>query len=164
MARPKLTDEEKRTRRVVVRFSEAEFELVAARARAEGNGDLSPFLRALVLGESPSTKRARKADHAHRQLMKILNNLDQLASALGGEDAERGLGKAQAIYRRLSKSGATERVSPDSVERLRAEGTMLNSLTRRANMGREIKNTELQECLHHVLATLRAIEEEAGRK
>ena len=164
MARPKLTDEEKRTRRVVVRFSEAEFEQLAARARAEGNGDLSPFLRAIALGESPSTKRAHKADHAHRQLMMILNNLDQLAKALGGDDTERTLEKAQAIYRRLAKIGATERVSPDSVEKLRAEGTMLNRLTRRANMGREIENAELQECLHHVLATLRAIEEEAGRK
>ena len=148
----------------MVRFTEAEFEQIAARARAEGNGDLSPFLRALALGESPSNKRAQKSDDVHRQVIKVLNNLDQLSRALGGDDLEQALDKAQSIFRRLSRSGATERISPDHIERLRAEGVSLNRLTRRANMGRDISNAEIQDCLGHVLSTLRDIEEAAAKK
>ena len=164
MARQKLAHKDKRHRRVEVLFTDDEYEQVAARARAEGNGDLSPFLRALALGEAPSSKRSNKADLALRQLMKVLNNLDQLARALGGEDIETALGKAQAIYRRLSRDGATERVPPESLERIRAEGTALNRLARRANMGKAIHKDEIQDTLHHLLAALRAMEEAATPK
>lgn len=145
-------------------LTEAEYEQVAARARREGNGDLSPFLRALALGESPSARRSRKADHAHRQLIMVLNNLDQIARALGDKDTEQALEKAQAIYRRLHNGEAIERVSERAIEHLRAEGTALNRIARLANMGRDIKTAELQDCLHHILAALRAVEEEAGTK
>lgn len=145
-------------------MNRAEYDKLAMAASAEGQ-PLSVLVRDRALGVAPQSQRSILEDDAHRQVVYVLNNLTQLLRAAdsgevdGLEHIERAREHAGQLYRKLGRGDDREPVTlnPEAIDDLRAEGHILNSLARRANVGRHVDGDELQQSLSGILTALRRL-------
>lgn len=166
MARPRKPAEELRTRRISVRVTEAEYAEISGNA-AHHSEDTSSFLRRRGLHVDASRNRSVKEDRVHRQIIHVLNNLNQLAELAddgiisGADDIHHAIEQVRATYQRLDRreiQGKRMKLTRRIVDRINTDGVLLNSLTRRAHSGREIDTADLQALLGKMIAAIRAIE------
>jgi hypothetical protein len=76
---------DRRTRAMLVRFTPTEFEAVRAHARACGL-TMARYARETACGAVPRARRTATTDEALRQLVRIGNNLNQLAHVANARD------------------------------------------------------------------------------
>jgi len=163
MARPKLSDRERRNRRIEVRLTDSEYAEISAYAAEAGEG-LGPYLRRRGLHLDAPRNRSFHEDRAHRQMLFILNNLNQLAGYEGylkGGHLEHAIDKIQATYQRMNPDDARApkmKVTPAIIDAIHAEGVLLNTLTRAVHRGKDIPFNEIQAVLGRVVSAVRALE------
>lgn len=165
MARPKKQISQKRSRHVMLRLTVDEFDALTGEARALGR-PVAAHVRDRLFKRSAAQRRELLVDEAHRQIMAVMNNLHQLAvlSEIGapcGSDIQHALRHVVSIYRRLgSRDQAGLMLTADILLKLRAEGVILNAVTRQWNRKqRELWNrTELLTAMAGVLKALRLLE------
>ncbi|MCZ8036448.1 MAG: hypothetical protein O9288_17065 [Novosphingobium sp.] len=149
----------------MLRLTVDEFDALTGEARALGR-PVAAHVRDRLFKRSAAQRRELLVDEAHRQIMAVMNNLHQLAvlSEIGapcGSDIQHALRHVVSIYRRLgSRDQAGLMLTADILLKLRAEGVILNAVTRQWNRKqRELWNrTELLTAMAGVLKTLRLLE------
>jgi len=163
MARPRLNKDEIRGRRIAVYLTDAEYAEIAAYA-AEAGGGIAPYLRHCGLHLDAPRNRSFYEDRAHRQMLSILNNLNQLTEYnfyLRGGHLDHAIEQIQAAYRRMNPDdgrAAKVNVSPEVIDDIQAEGVLLNTLTRAVHRGKDIPLKELQIVLGGVVSAARGLE------
>ncbi|WP_416799475.1 plasmid mobilization protein [Ciceribacter azotifigens] len=166
MARPALPPDKRLSVVVQVRMTPGDRERLAAQAKAAGVS-ISDYLRETAKGNRPRAKarRERVRTDISLELTRIATNLRQLETATGDETYGQWAHYVggQLLDRLLDRPHLV-RMLEDSKELLNSAGVVVNSVARRANMGKDIDPAERDEMLAILKTATEALHEAARDK